>query len=103
MRPSVDVLFSSAAETCGHRVLGIVLTGMGHDGCRGCGEIREKGGHVLVQNEASSVVWGMPRAVAIAGFADAVVPLSEMADELSLRLPFSRRTRTHTRIRTIRS
>lgn len=103
VRPSVDVLFWSAVETCANRVLGVVLTGMGQDGCRGCGEIRGKGGHVVVQDEASSVVWGMPRAVAIAGFADAVVPLSEMADELSLRLPFSRRTRTHTRIRTIRS
>lgn len=103
VRPSVDILFWSAVATCAHRVLGVVMTGMGQDGCRGSGEIRAKGGHVVVQDEASSVVWGMPRAVAIAGFADAVVSLADLSDELCLRLPFSRRTRTHTRIRTIRS
>ena len=78
-RPAVDPLFISAAETCGDRALGVVLTGMGHDGRAGAEAIVAKGGLVLAQDEATSVVWGMPGAVAQAGLAHALKPLPEMA------------------------
>ena len=84
-RPAVDVLFRSAAAVYGERLLGAVLTGMGQDGLRGSEEIRRHHGHVLAQDQASSVVWGMPGFVANAGLADAVVPLSEMASEIVRR------------------
>ena len=78
-RPSVDVLFRSVAAACGETVLGVVLTGMGHDGLRGCEAIRTAGGRVIVQDAATSIVWGMPGAVARAGLADRIVPLSAVA------------------------
>jgi len=81
-RPSVDVLFRSVAEVYGPRSLAVVLTGMGQDGLRGCERIREAGGQIVVQDEASSVVWGMPGAVASAGIADRVLPLAEIAEEI---------------------
>jgi two-component system chemotaxis response regulator CheB len=86
-RPSVDVLFRSAADSYGSSLLGVVLTGMGQDGLRGAERIRAAGGHVLVQDEASSIVWGMPGAVARAGLADRVVPLAELADAIAARVP----------------
>ena len=86
-RPAVDVLFRSAAAAAGPGVLGLVLTGMGQDGELGAAQIREAGGSVVVQDEESSVVWGMPGAVARAGTAEAVLPLSQVAAELSRRLP----------------
>ena len=76
--PSVDVLFESAAAAYGRTVLGVVMTGMGKDGLAGARAIRAAGGRVLAQDEATSVVYGMPRAVAEAGLADAVVPLGEI-------------------------
>ena len=85
-RPSVDVLFRSAVEACGGAVLGVVLTGMGRDGLDGAREIRDAGGSVVVQDEATSVVWGMPRAVAEAGLADEIVPLTEMALAIDRRM-----------------
>ena len=81
-RPSVDVLFRSVAEVYGGRSLAVVLTGMGQDGLRGCECIHEAGGQIVVQDEASSVVWGMPGAVAGAGIADRVLPLAEIAGEI---------------------
>ena len=81
-RPSVDVLFRSVAEVYGPRSLAVVLTGMGQDGLRGCERIREAGGQIVVQDEASSVVWGMPGAVANAGIADRILPLAEIAEEI---------------------
>lgn len=84
-RPSVDVLFRSAVHT-GLNILGVILTGMGQDGLRGCELIRERGGQVLAQDQASSVVWGMPGAVAQAGVANAVLPLNEIAQEILRRL-----------------
>lgn len=81
-RPSVDVLFRSAAKIYGGGVLGVVLTGMGQDGLHGCESIREAGGQVIVQDEASSVVWGMPGIVANSGLANKVVSLKEMAGEI---------------------
>ncbi len=81
-RPSVDVLFQSVAEVFGKRVLGVVLTGMGQDGLVGSAAIREAGGRIYVQDEATSVVWGMPGAVAKAGLADKVLPLHDLATEI---------------------
>lgn len=85
-RPAVDVLFRSVAEVYGPYVLGVVLTGMGQDGLRGCEAIKESGGRVIVQDEASSIVWGMPGFVARAGLADAVLPLSRLAAEIVRRV-----------------
>ena len=81
-RPAVDVLFRSAAKIYGAGVLGVVLTGMGQDGLHGCQNIREAGGKIIVQDEASSVVWGMPGSVVNSGFADRVVSLQNMAAEI---------------------
>ncbi len=85
-RPAVDVLFRSAAAAHGPGVLAVVLTGMGADGLRGCEHVAAAGGQVVVQDEASSVVWGMPGAVARAGLADAVVGLPAMASEIVRRV-----------------
>jgi two-component system chemotaxis response regulator CheB len=90
-RPSVDVLFRSAAKVHGDSLLAVILTGMGRDGLRGSEYVRAVGGSVLVQDEKSSVVWGMPRFVMQAGLAHAVVPLSEMASEISRRVAQHRR------------
>ena len=81
-RPSVDVLFRSVAETIGGASIAVVLTGMGHDGLEGCRLIHGKGGKVIAQDQATSVVWGIPRAVAEAGLADQVLPLHSIAGEL---------------------
>lgn len=85
-RPAVDVLFRSVARTYGSRALAIVLSGMGTDGARGATHIREAGGEVLVQDQASSVVWGMPGAVVSAGAADMICPISEMGAEVIRRV-----------------
>lgn len=85
-RPAVDVLFRSAAEVWGPGVLAVVLTGMGYDGLQGARCVTDAGGTVLVQDEASSVVWGMPGAVASAGLADAVLPPAELAAEITRRV-----------------
>lgn len=85
-RPAVDVLFRSAVKVFGGGVLGVIMTGMGQDGLRGCELIHEQRGQVIVQDEASSVVWGMPGYVASAGYADKVLPLDEIAGEIANRL-----------------
>jgi len=85
-RPAVDVLFRSVAKVFGNRSLAVVLTGMGQDGLIGCQFIREAGGQVLAQDEASSVVWGMPGAVSQAGLAEKVLPLNELAGEINRRI-----------------
>ncbi len=84
-RPAVDVLFQSVAEVYGANVLGVVMTGMGKDGLRGSERIRDAGGHIIVQDEASSVVWGMPGFVAAAGLAEKVLPLDQLAGEIVRR------------------
>ena len=78
-KPSVDVLFRSAATSYARSALGIILTGMGSDGLSGSRDIVEAGGSVIAQDEASSVVWGMPGAVAQAGLASAILPIGEIA------------------------
>ncbi len=85
-RPAVDPLFQSVADVYGSAGLGVILTGMGHDGYKGCEEIRNAGGAVLVQDEPSSVIWGMPGIVARSGLADKVVPIGEIAGEIVLRV-----------------
>jgi two-component system chemotaxis response regulator CheB len=84
-RPAVDVMFRSVVQTYGGGVLGVVLTGMGIDGLAGARCIRDAGGEVVVQDEATSVVWGMPGAIAEAGLANAVVPLHSMTKEILKR------------------
>ncbi len=81
-RPSVDVLFQSAAEVYGGRLLGVVMTGMGKDGTAGAAWIKAQGGTILAEAEESCVVFGMPRAVIEAGLADEIVPLERMADAI---------------------
>ncbi len=78
-RPSVDVMFRSANEQLNGRVLAVVMTGMGKDGLLGCRDIKQRGGLVIAQDEDTSVVYGMPRAVVEAGLADAVLPLEQIA------------------------
>jgi two-component system chemotaxis response regulator CheB len=85
-RPAVDVTLSSVARNYGRYALAVVLTGMGRDGLRGCEEIRARGGEVLVQDQESSVVWGMPGFVASAGIASRVLPLTEMSAEIVRRV-----------------
>jgi two-component system, chemotaxis family, protein-glutamate methylesterase/glutaminase len=92
-RPAADPLFRSAAKLYGANLLAVVLTGMGHDGLRGCEEVKAVGGAIIVQDEATSVVWGMPGAVARAGLAEKIVPLPLMASEIIRRINSGRGTR----------
>ena len=85
-RPAVDVLFRSVAHVYGPNALAVVMTGMGADGARGAAEIHEAGGEVFVQDEATSVVWGMPGAVASAGLADKICPLQKISEEVTRRI-----------------
>jgi two-component system chemotaxis response regulator CheB len=85
-RPAVDVLLRSVAQAFGANSLTVILTGMGQDGLRGCEALREAGGQILAQDEATSVVWGMPGHVARAGLADRVLPLSLLGDEILRRV-----------------
>ena len=84
-RPAADVLFRSVASVYGSRALAMVLTGMGEDGLSGSREIARAGGRVIVQDEATSVVWEMPGRIVQAGIADGVLPIGEMAAELIKR------------------
>ena len=85
-RPAVDVLFRSVAEVYQGDALAVIMTGMGHDGLRGCERIREAGGQILAQDAATSVVWGMPGFVVNAGLADLVLPLGQLAGEIVRRV-----------------
>jgi two-component system, chemotaxis family, protein-glutamate methylesterase/glutaminase len=82
-RPSVDVLFRSVAEVYGARALAVILTGMGHDGLKGCEMLRGLGARIYVQDEATSVIWGMPGFVARAGMADKILPLNQIGSEIT--------------------
>ena len=85
-RPAVDVLFRSVAEVYGKNTLAVILTGMGKDGLNGSEAIIEQGGALFAQDEASSVVWGMPGAVTRAGLVDKVIPLDRIGYEIMLRI-----------------
>jgi two-component system chemotaxis response regulator CheB len=89
-RPAVDVLFRSVARCFGANVLAVVLTGMGSDGTRGAASIREAGGTVIAQDEATSVVWGMPGSIISAGLADRVCPLGSLGPEILRRVWWGR-------------
>jgi two-component system chemotaxis response regulator CheB len=84
-RPAVDVMLRSIAEA-GLAALAVILTGMGQDGLLGCQAIHDRGGQVLAQDEATSVVWGMPGFVARAGLAARVLPLVDLAPEILSRV-----------------
>jgi two-component system chemotaxis response regulator CheB len=85
-RPSVDVLFRSVAARFGASALGVILTGMGQDGLKGCEALSVAGASVIVQDEASSVVWGMPGFVARAGLAEKILPLDQICGEITRRV-----------------
>lgn len=78
-RPSVDVLFKSAAQNLGGKMVAAIMTGMGADGCEGAAALKHKGAMILAQDEESSTVWGMPKAVIDAGLADQILSLDEFA------------------------
>jgi two-component system chemotaxis response regulator CheB len=90
-RPSVDVLFRSAVSAAGHNALGIILTGMGDDGARCLGELRASGAVTLAQDEASSVVYGMPREAVRLGSAQHTMALDQMPSAI---MAFARRHKT---------
>lgn len=79
-RPSVDHMMGSVVKTYGKQTLGIIMTGMGRDGCEAVKELKQLGGYCLAQDEDSCVVYGMPKAVVDAGFADVIAPLEKMSD-----------------------
>jgi two-component system chemotaxis response regulator CheB len=81
-KPSVDPMLRSVAKAYGRRALAVILTGMGKDGLEGCKSIVSHGGRVLVQDESTSAVWGMPGAVAQAGLAAGKIPLPLMAEAI---------------------
>jgi two-component system chemotaxis response regulator CheB len=81
-RPSVDPMLRSLVEIYGSKCLAVILTGMGHDGLKGCETLVNAGGHVIAQDEATSVVWGMPGAVAKAGLCSAILPLKDIASQI---------------------
>jgi two-component system chemotaxis response regulator CheB len=81
-RPAVDPLFDSATQAWGSAILGVILTGMGSDGMHGCEHVVAAGGSVMAQDEASSVVWGMPGAAANANVCSAVLPLDQIGPKI---------------------
>ena len=87
-RPAVDALFSSVGEAYGGAVIAVILApGMGQDGLRGAEILKAPGASILAQDEASSVVWGMPGAIVNAGLADCVLPLDHIVPEILRRVP----------------
>jgi two-component system chemotaxis response regulator CheB len=82
VRPSADVTLPSAATVFGRRCVAVVMTGMGRDGAEGVRQVKAHGGAVLVQDQQSAVIWGMPRAAVETGCVDLVVPLGDLADAI---------------------
>lgn len=91
-RPSADVLFRSAAHVYGGDVVVLILTGMLHDGTNGLQPLKRAGAHVIVQDEASSAVWGMPGSAVAAGYVDQIVPLDSMAEAVQSAVASARRS-----------
>jgi two-component system chemotaxis response regulator CheB len=81
-RPSVDVMFRSVAQNVGPNAIGVLLTGMGDDGARGLKEMHDAGAHTIAQDEATSVVWGMPGSAVRLGAVDHVLPLRNISGRL---------------------
>ncbi|MDE7168581.1 MAG: chemotaxis response regulator protein-glutamate methylesterase [Mucispirillum sp.] len=81
--PGVDVMVDSIAEIYGKECLGVIMTGMGSDGCKGLSGLKKMGGTIIAQNEPTCIVYGMPRAVVDAGIADEIVPLDEIAARIT--------------------
>jgi two-component system chemotaxis response regulator CheB len=92
-RPAVDPLFRSVAQAFGGAALGVMLTGMGQDGLRGCEAMQQAGASIFAQDEATSVVWGMPGAVVRAGLAERVLPLPALAAAILERVQMGRKAR----------
>ena len=90
-RPAVDVLFRSVAGVYGRRALGLIMTGMGSDGLHGCEALHAAGASIIIQDEATSVVWGMPGFVARAKLAQKQLPLDQLAAEITQRTTVGRR------------
>jgi two-component system chemotaxis response regulator CheB len=90
-RPSATFLFQSAAAACGKSLLSVILTGMGRDGVAGLHAVRQAGGRVIAQDEATSAVYGMPREAAADGVVDLVLPLREIAPRIVLELDSGKR------------
>ena len=88
-RPAADVLFRSVAKVYGRTALGLVLTGMGHDGAKGAEQMVAAGARIFIQDEATSVVWGMPGAVSRAGLAECTLPLRDIAPAVMAALPLT--------------
>ena len=84
-RPAADVLFRSAAEEFGNQALAVVMTGMGQDGLKGCEALHKAGGRVVIQDEATSIIWGMAGSVSRAGFASKELPIDKIAADLLRR------------------
>lgn len=85
-RPAVDPMYRSLIEVYGNKILGVILTGMGHDGLKGAREIVKEGGTIFAQDEASSVVWGMPGAVATASLCAKVLPIDDLGQQAEHQL-----------------
>ena len=81
-RPAVDPMFRSAAEVYNNTALGVILTGMGHDGCAGAEQMVKTGAQIIAQDEASSVVWGMPGSVVQAGLAEQIKPINQIGNTI---------------------
>lgn len=92
-RPAVDVLFRSVAECFGRDALAVIMTGMGKDGTGGCEKIRGAGGQIIVQDQQSSVVWGMPGSVVEAGLADQILALEQLPGEICRRVGLTTRVK----------
>jgi len=95
-KPSVDVLFSSVAKSAGENAIGVLLTGMGKDGARGLAEMRAAGSRTVAQDEATSVVWGMPGEAVSIGAVEEIVPIediSECIQTLAERMDFTKQAR----------
>jgi two-component system chemotaxis response regulator CheB len=93
-RPAVDVLFRSVNRVYGKSTLAVILTGMGHDGRNGCAELARSGAEIVAQDEATSVVWGMPGAVTNAGLASVVLPLDDISNHVMNRVNGGRAARS---------
>ena len=79
-KPSVDVLFRSASNIYGGNLIAVIMTGMGNDGAKSLRALRRDGAYIMVQDEASSVVWGMPGSAVETGYVNEIVPLNAMPD-----------------------